>query len=194
MDASLLTQTIISGALVSAALLAFLYRFAPRRACWPQVFAAVIFLDQGSKWLVAELVKGGAPHYYLGGALGIGYYTNFLQGFGTTSPWLLCLTLVGVIGGFRLSRMLAERHYLMSGVAEMGLGLLLGGVAIIAVERAFNGFIVDFIQFGRNADCVWNFADLAAIAGMLILFIRGLTVLPAMVQDELSTAGTGGAE
>jgi len=194
MDASLLVQTIISGALVSATLFGFLYRFAPRRAHWPQVFAAVIFLDQGSKWLVAELVKGGAPHFYLGGALGVGYYTNFLQGFGTTSSWLLCATLVGVIGGIRLSQMLIERRYLMSSVTETGLALLLGGVAVIAVERTFNGFVVDFIQFGRNASYVWNFADLSAIAGIVILFLRGMTVLPAMVQAELAPARTGGPE
>jgi lipoprotein signal peptidase len=194
MDASLFIQTVISGALVSAALFGFLYRFAPRRTHWPHVFAAVIFLDQGSKWLVAALVKGGAPHFYLGGAIGIGYYTNYLQGFGASSPWLLCATLVGVIGGIRLSQMLIERRYIMSSATETGLALLLAGVAVIAVERTFNGFVVDFIQFGRNAGYVWNFADLSAIAGSVILFLRGMAVLPAMLQAELSPVETGGGE
>ena len=48
MNGSLLAQTVISGALVSACVLVFLLRFSRRRSRWPQVVAGVVFLDQAS--------------------------------------------------------------------------------------------------------------------------------------------------
>jgi len=190
MDASLLAQTIISGALVSAVILGFLCRFSPRRARWPQIAAGVIFLDQGSKWVIAELFKG-APHSYLGGRIQISYCTNFLQGFGATSPWLLCTTLVGLIGALRLYQMLVERRYVMSFATEAGLALMLGGVAIIAVERAWAGFVVDFLQLGAGSSYVCNFADLAALGGAVMLAVRGLSVLPKAIEEEAAAGDAG---
>jgi lipoprotein signal peptidase len=191
MDASLLAQTIISGALVSAVILGFLCRFAPRRARWPQIAAGVIFLDQSSKWVIAELFKG-APHSYLGGRIQIWYCTNFLQGFGATSPWLLCTTLVGVIGAVLLYQMLAERRYAMSFATEMGLALILGGVAIIAIERAWAGAVVDFLQLGAGSGYVCNFADLAALGGAMMLAVRGISVLPRAIEEEMVAGGADG--
>lgn len=195
MNAGLLAQTIASGALACAVILGFLYRFAPRRARWPQIAAGVVFLDQASKWLVVGSVKGGPAHSFLGGAMHVGYYTNYLQGFGATSPSILCMTLVGVVGGIRLFQMLLERRYLMSATAEIALALMLGGLATIAVERACTGFVVDFLEFGPHSAYVYNFADLAVLAGGLTLCLRGITVLPRAVEEELAGTGAdGGAE
>jgi lipoprotein signal peptidase len=191
LNASLLTQTIISGFLVSAVIVGLLWCFAPRRARWPQIAAGVILLDHGSKWLVAEIVKGGGTHSYLAGNIQIGYYTNYLQGFGATSPWLLCATLVGVIGAIRLYQMLVERHYRMSFATEAGLALVLGAVAAIALERAWTGYVVDFLQLGATCDYVCNMADLAALAGLAILSVRGLSILPAAIEQELAAAAAG---
>lgn len=188
MDASLLTQTIVSGAVVSALILVFLCRFGPRRARWPQIAAGVIFLDQVSKWLVAQLVRDGATHEYLAGMLRIGYHTNFLQGFGSTSPFLLCTTLVGAVGCVRLYQMLNEQRYAMSAATEAGLALILGGVAAIALERAWAGFVIDFLMFGSSGSYVFNFADLAALAGGVVLFARGVAVLPEAIDEELAAA------
>ena len=191
MNASLLTQTIVSGVLVSAVIIAFLCLFAPRRAYWPHITAGVIFLDLGAKWTVGALVKGGATHSYLGGNLQVGYYTNYLQGFGATSPWLLCATLVGVIGSIRLYQMLVERRYRMSFFTEAGLAMVLGGVAAIAIERVWTGYVVDFLQLGVASDYVCNLADLTAFAGLVILCGRGLAVLPAAIEEELAAAAAG---
>lgn len=188
MDASLLTQTIVSGVLVSALILVFLYRFGARRARWPQITAGVIFLDQVSKWLVAGFFTDGATHEYLGGMLRVGYHTNFLQGFGSTSPFLLWTTLVGVVGCVRLYQMLDERRYAMSAATEAGLALILGGVAAIALERAWAGFVIDFLMFGSGSAYVFNFADLAALAGGAVLFVRGFIVLPGAIGEELAAA------
>jgi len=188
-DTGLLIQTVVSGALVSALILGFLYRFGPRRACWPQVAAGVVFLDQATKWLVVELFADGAPQAYFGGRIQIGYHTNFLQGFGETSTWLLCATLVGAIGCVRLYQMLVERRYAMSCGAEVGLALLLGGVATVAAERAWAGFVIDCLQFGPHCNYVFNVADLAALAGCAILFVRGLIVLPGVIEQEHAAAG-----
>ena len=195
MDASLLTQTIISGALASIVIVAFLCRFAPRRSRWPQIAAGVVFLDQGSKWLVSELFKGGAHHSYLGGRVQVEYCTNFLQGFGATSPWLLCTTLVAVIGACRLYQMLLERRYLMSFATEASLALMLGGVASIAAERAWGGFVVDFLQLGAASAYVYNLADVAVLGGAFLLCARGVAVLPRAIEEELAAGSAGkGAE
>lgn len=191
MNASLLTQTIVSGFLVSAVIIAFLCLFAPRRSRWPHITAGIILLDFGAKWLVGALVKGGTPHSYLSGSIQIGYYTNYLQGFGATSPWLLCATLVGVIGCIRLYQMLAERQYRMSSFTEAGLAMMLGGVIAIAIERSWTGFVVDFLQLGVASDYVCNVADLAAFAGLVTLCVRGFSVLPAALEQELASAAAG---
>jgi len=191
MDGSVLVQTVISGALVSAAMLGFLCRFAPRRARWPQVAAGVIFLDQGSKWMIAELIKGHGAHAYLGGKIQISYCTNAVQGFGGTSAWLLCTTLVGMIGALRLYQMLAERRYVMSSSVEVGVALMLGGLAIIAAERALTGFVVDFLTVGAAPDYACNVADLAVLAGATILCVRAAVALPGAVSDELAAARAG---
>ena len=206
MHIDVLTQTIISGFLASAAMLAFLLRFGPRRPHWPQIVAAVIFLDQASKWIVAralatataanglavgQLAHNGPHHSYLGGAMEVGYYANYLQGFGGTSAWLLCATLVSAVASVRLYQMLAERGYRMSFATEGGLALVLGGVAALAAERACAGFVVDFLQFGARSNYVFNFADLVAFGGALILFVRAMIALPGLIERELAGAGGG---
>ncbi|UCH35448.1 MAG: signal peptidase II [Armatimonadota bacterium] len=188
MNGSLLAQTVISGALVSACILVFLLRFSRRRSRWPQAVAAVIFLDQASRWVVAELMPPGAAHSYLGGRIEVAYHANHLQGFGATSWWLLYVTLVGVIASIRLYQMLLERRYVMSFATELGLGMILGGVATIAMARATNGFVVDFLRFGPSFSYVYNFADLAAIAGAVILLARGISILPSVVGQEMAPA------
>jgi lipoprotein signal peptidase len=191
LNGNLLTQTIVSGLLASAIIVVFLLRFAPRHPRWPQIAAAAIFLDQISKWIVADLVRDGASHSYLGGTIEVGYFTNYLQGFGGTASWLLCATLVGVIAGIRLFQMLVERRYVMSGVTEAGLALVLGGVVAIAVERAWAGFVVDFLQIGPHSGYVYNFADFMALGGVLTLFVRGVAVLPGIVEREFAGADAG---
>jgi lipoprotein signal peptidase len=192
LSTTLLTQTVVSGFLASAAIIVFLFRFAPRRARWPQIAAAAIFLDQASKWIVTGLVRDGAAQSYLGGVLRISCFTNYLQGFGAACPWLLSATLVGLIAAIRLYQMLLERPYVMSPATEAGLALLLAGVLALAVERAWAGYVVDFLQFGRHSAYVCNFADLQALGGLAVLFVRGLTVLPGLIQTELARAGAGG--
>jgi lipoprotein signal peptidase len=195
LSTGLLIQTIISGLLVSAAIAAFLLRFAPPRPRWPQLVCAVFVIDHGSKWIITHLVRGGELHTYLGGAVGIGHYTNYLQGFGRTSPWLLCATLVVIIAGIRLYQMLLERGYEMSWGTEAGLALVLGGVMAAACERMWSGRVVDFLSLGAQGSYVYNFADVAALGGMLLLFTRGAIALPGMIGRELAGAGAaGGAE
>jgi lipoprotein signal peptidase len=183
MDAGLLRQTVVSGALVSAVILGLLMGFSGWRR-WPRIVVAVILLDQGSKWLIADTVRQGATYSYLGGALQIGHYTNFLQGFGASTNWLLGGTLVGIVGVIRLCQMLGERGYFMSGAVEAGLALILGGVAVIAAERALSGCVVDFLQFGINGAYVYNIADLAVFAGGFILCARAMVALPQAIEQE----------
>lgn len=193
MHIGVLTQAIISGFLASAAMLAFLLRFGPRRPHWPQIVAAVVFLDQASKWIVGQLAHNGPHQSYLGGAMEVGYYANHVQGFGGTSAWLLGATLVSAVASVRLYQMLAKRGYRMSFATEGGLALVLGGVAALAVERACAGFVVDFLQFGARSNYVFNFADLVAFGGALILFVRAMIALPGLIERELAGAG-GGAQ
>ncbi len=195
MSTGLLVQTVISGFLASAAIVAFLLRFAPGRPRWPHVACAAVVIDQGSKWVVTHLVHGGELHTYLGGAISIAQCANYRQGFGGASPWLLCATLVIVISGIRLYQMLLQWGYEMSLATEAGLALVLGGVMAAAVERMWAGRVVDFLSFGAHSSYVYNFADMAALGGMLLLFIRGAIALPGMIGRELAGAGVaGGAE
>lgn len=170
-----LGQAVLSALLLVAVLLLYLGRFgAPRR--WVGVALGVCLADQMAKALVSPaLARREVP--LLGGHLRLSYFENTQQGFGGTYSYLLLTTVVCVAALFFLYGKLIRTRYRMSMLVELGCALMIGGYVGILLDRVRLGFVVDFLEFGRASEFVYNLADLAVLLAAAVLLARGLQYL-----------------
>jgi len=166
----LVWQSVLGAVLVVAALAGYLLKFSGNRL-WIALAAAALAADQVTKRLIerADLPEEGVP--LLGGAVRVFYLENRGLGFGSGLADMLlavaCLALLTLVLYARLSRL----GYRMSPAAEAAGGLLMGALLGIAVDRAFLGYVVDFILLG-NSNYVYNVADLAGVAAAIVMGAR----------------------
>jgi len=166
----LVWQSVLGAVLVVAALAGCLLKFSANRL-WIVLAAAALAADQVTKRVIehADLPREGVP--LLGGAVRLFYLENRGLGFGSGFADILlavaCLALLTLVLYSRLSRL----GYRMSPAAEAAGGLLVGGLLGIAVDRAFLGYVVDFILVGNSA-YVYNVADLAGVAAGIVMGAR----------------------
>ena len=145
------------------------------------VVAATVVFDQLSKIMATRLLAGAPPRAYVSSLFVLEYAENpgaILSLGGALSPqarfWiftvvvaaLLTFMLVAALGSFRLT------------VGEIvGLALIAGGGFSNLGDRLFNhGLVIDFMNMGmgRLRTGVFNLADLAIVAGAIVLLIAGL--------------------
>jgi len=176
-------QAVISAVLLVGMLVLYLHRFAPRGR-WVAVALGVCVLDQALKVLVS-------PAFFhrrlslLGGLVRVSYAQNWQQGFGGSFSYLLLTTLVCVAALFFLYGRLAGTGYRMSGVAELGCALMIGGYVGILLDRIRLGFVVDFLEFGGAGAFVYNVADLAVFAAVALLLARALQFLAEVKERRI---------
>jgi signal peptidase II len=139
------------------------------------VAAATLALDQALKaWAQAGMVPNGyAPIADLGG-LGLGATLVHNPGivFGAVLPAadsrLLVIVLAATIASVVLVRMMRSRRVLLN-VAR---GAVVGGAVSNLMDRVRLGAVVDYlvVHTGPQVRFVFNLADVAIIAGALLLF------------------------
>ncbi len=169
---SAVAQAVVSAVLFIAVLVLYLHRFA-RSPRWLVVAAGVCLLDQYAKFYVLhDLQNRSFPLLY--GTIRITYLQNHEQGFGGSVSYLLLLTLVCVLAMAFLYERLTKTSYRMSTLAEFGFALMIGGYLGILLDRVARGFVVDFFEFGRAGDFVYNLADMAVMLAVALLVIRGI--------------------
>ena len=134
--------------------------------------AAVVVLDQFTKWLIrhtiayADAWPSSWPVHFV-------HYTNNGAAFSTlqgSGPVLVVASLLGATG------ILIYAFKSRSGDPWLlaGLSLMLGGAVGNLIDRAFNGEVVDFIHFPHFP--AFNVADSCITIGALLLlftFARG---------------------
>ena len=134
--------------------------------------AAVVVLDQFTKWLVrhtlayADSWPSSWPVHFV-------HYTNNGAAFSTlqgSGPILVVASLLGA-GGILVYALKSRSGdpWLLA-----GLSLMLGGAVGNLIDRAFNGEVVDFIQFPHFP--AFNVADSCITIGAVLLlftFARG---------------------
>lgn len=127
--------------------------------------AAVVVLDQFTKWLVrhslayADSWPADWPVHFV-------HYTNNGAAFSTlqgSGPVLVVASLLGA-GGILVY---AFRSRSGNPLLLAGLGLMLGGAVGNLIDRAFNGEVVDFIHFPHFA--AFNVADSSITIGAVLL-------------------------
>lgn len=149
----------------------------PRDAWFLLLAAAVIGLDQLTKWLIREYVHRG-DSYPEDGLLRIVHITNTGAAFGVLQGAGPLLAVTSVIG------MTAILIYLFNpGFAHplmrAGLALMLGGAIGNLIDRVAHGKVVDFIKVPHFP--AFNAADSAITIGVIVL-------LWAMLREQAQSA------
>ena len=140
-----------------------------KRRLW--IPAAVILVDQVAKLLVRGLTE---PVTLIPGVLGLTCVRNTGMAFSMFSgvPWLLgILSIAAVAGGLVLLR-----RWRLTGLARIGVLLMIGGAASNAFDRLFLGYVIDMLEVLCFQFAVFNPADAALTVGCVLaglsLFLR----------------------
>jgi signal peptidase II len=175
LELSGLTQAIVSTVLLVGMLVLYLHRFA-RSRWWLLLAVGICACDQAIKAFVLPALSLRQVSL-LGGVVHLSYVENREQGFGGNLSYLLLITLVCVAALAFLYDRLARTSYRMSGLAQVGFALMIGGYLGILVDRVALGFVKDFIQLGKAGHFVYNTADLAVFAAIAVLIVRAAQYL-----------------
>ncbi len=140
--------------------------------------AAVVALDQISKYMVLVALKDGESVPILAGFFNLVLVYNKGAAFGLFSgvadglrQMLLGLTTLVALG---LVLYFLLKDYFSDQVARIALGLIFGGALGNIVDRVRIGKVVDFLDFylGQYHWPAFNVADSAICIGVLILLLR----------------------
>jgi len=133
------------------------------------IAAAVVALDQLSKYMVTTSMEIGQSIVIINNFLYITYVRNPGAAFGLLQYQTAFLILVTVAVAALILyyyRLLAEDHFWL----RFGLSLQLGGAFGNLIDRISSGYVVDFINFTIWPP-VFNVADSAIVVGIGIFLI-----------------------
>jgi len=125
--------------------------------------ALVVALDHLTKWLVASRLPIGGQ-VWAGAPVSITHVVNRGAAFGVLPQfqWLY-LAVAAIVVVYIL---LAGHRFGTTWYRQMMLGFILGGAISNGVDRLFQGYVVDFINFHWWP--VFNVADSAIVIGILV--------------------------
>lgn len=141
---------------------------------------SLIALDQGTKFLAIDHLKGQFPRIYLGGLFRMEYAENsgaFLSLGATLSADLRVLIFVIAVGGFLgAASWILFRDRKLDRVTAFSLSVIIGGGVGNLIDRVFrpNHAVVDFLNFGIGnfRTGILNVADMAIMVGVILLAVK----------------------
>lgn len=141
-----------------------------RRLIFLLTAAAVVPLDQLTKLWVTNLWKSGVIP--LGtGFFRITYVTNTGAAFGIFQNSIQVLAVVSAVGALvalYIGLFISPRSSFFARASSLiALGLVLGGTVGNLIDRAFIGYVTDFIKVGAWPD--FNMADSSEVVGGILL-------------------------
>lgn len=133
---------------------------------------AVVLLDQISKHYVCLYLKPVGNVALIDGILDLTYVENTGAAFGILSDNRVVFMVASVIIIALLGYIVAEFHG-QSKLFDVCLGLIVGGGIGNMVDRAFLGYVIDFIDFCAFDFWIWvfNIADSAVVVGCILAVI-----------------------
>lgn len=142
------------------------------------VVAAVVAVDQFSKYLVASLMEVGQSIPLIKGFLAITYVRNPGAAFGmfpyrTVFFIIVTLVVMGMI--IYYYRALPAGYTAL----RLGLALQLGGALGNLIDRVRYSCVVDFIDVSFFPP-VFNIADTAIVIGVILFILAFWRILPSM--------------
>ncbi|MEW5322590.1 signal peptidase II [Geobacillus thermoleovorans] len=137
------------------------------------IAAAVVILDQWTKWLVVRYMRLGESIPIIDNVLYITSHRNRGAAWGMLEGqfWLFYLITVIVVAAIVIYIRRLKPSERLAGV---GLGLMLGGAVGNFIDRVFRKEVVDFIHtyIGTYSFPVFNVADSALTVGVILLFVH----------------------
>lgn len=150
---------------------------------WLWLSAAVVALDQGSKWAADHLLTLYAPRpvmpfFNLTLVYNQGAAFSFLSEAGGWQRWFFTALAVAV-SVFLVVWMAKLRESERWTAAS--LALILGGAVGNLIDRVWHGYVIDFfdVYYGRYHWPAFNIADSAITVGAAVLIVLGLFVKQA---------------
>jgi signal peptidase II len=138
----------------------------------------ILVIDQVTKWIARTSLAGSSAVEIIPGYLRLSYASNTGVAFGlfhdVNSAWkpyiLGALAIVAIVVIFIYGKRTSPDRNLL----HWALAITMGGILGNFVDRVFNGYVVDFIEFHIHETFYWptfNVADSAISIGIALLLI-----------------------
>lgn len=139
------------------------------------IVAALVGLDQLTKWLTVVNLKGGEPFVLIDGVFEFTYLENRGAAFGMMQGGRWLFVAVTAVVMLALLAVLLFSNYRRYRFLDVGLVLIAAGGIGNLIDRIANGFVVDMLHFHIKAIGfdfpVFNVADCYVVVGaLLVLF------------------------
>lgn len=142
------------------------------------IAAIVVILDQWTKTLVREALavgEGIAPLAFLGDFFHILHWKNTGAAFGFFQNANLILMILGIL----IVIVLTSYYFTMKDnnlLIRIGMSMAIGGALGNLVDRVTQGYVTDFLSFGKFP--IFNVGDSAVTVGV------GLMVLALLLESQ----------
>jgi signal peptidase II len=157
------------------------------------VAALVVVADQVTKRLAEDRLRPQRSVPVVDDILRLTYVQNRGAAFGLLQDQTAFFVLVGVIV---IGVIAASYRYLpRSGfLLHLALGLQLGGAIGNLIDRVRQGYVVDFVDFGYQANWwpVFNVADSAIVIGVALLALNAMQPGKGEAADHPASFGDAG--
>ncbi len=148
---------------------------------WLTISAAVIVLDQLTKWLISSWLSlyetvEVIPYFNLTLAHNTGAAFSFLAQAGGWQRWFFVgLALVISIGLIIWLRKVKDNN-----LESLSISLILGGAIGNVIDRFLLGYVVDFLDvyYGNYHWPAFNIADSAIVVGAMLLILDSFKSKP----------------
>lgn len=134
-----------------------------------------LVLDQASKYLIVQYLKGLRSFPVIEGVFHFTYATNTGAAFSLFSgqidwlKWVSMIVSLGLVAFGLFSKNLNRWE-------QVGYGCILAGAAGNGVDRFVAGYVVDFIDIRIIRFAIFNIADVSINVGLVCLAIAVLSV------------------
>jgi len=142
------------------------------RGCAAALIAVLVWIDQAVKvWAVANL-QGQGQRVLIPGVLGLRYAENSGISFGLLGDSAVAMQVVVIITGLV---MLAGLLFIVLGKFDTptmwAAAVIIGGGLGNFIDRVWQGFVVDYIEFLFMQFAIFNLADVFITVGMVALIV-----------------------
>lgn len=138
------------------------------------VAAVLVGIDQLTKWLAVTYIKpeGTIPLISINGKewLNLTYQENSGAAFSILQNKQLFLIIITSIVILAVLFLMVTKRVKKSTYIWSFALIVAGGVGNL-IDRVFNGFVVDFVDARIINFAVFNFADICAVTGAIMLFV-----------------------
>lgn len=136
------------------------------------IFAVLFAADLITKYTVCPaVIEAGGLMPFIPGLIRFEYAKNTGMAWGLLSNATLILTIISLISCIALGYFIVKMQKSMPTAIRLALLMVLAGAAGNLFDRAFLGFVRDFIAFDFMNFPIFNFADSCVTVGGVLLVI-----------------------